>query len=99
MVYKRQQWKIPIYRNKVDVKLIWIIDYEGDHVYCEKHEKYDAVVFLEFFKKVLTQYTNGVKYNNIFFKSLVSVRIAIQNFIDTINKVTTQTIDMKCVKM
>ncbi|MBN7576509.1 MULTISPECIES: hypothetical protein [Clostridium] len=40
----------------VGVKLIGILDYESGHVYCEEHEKYDAVAFLEFFKKVLTQY-------------------------------------------
>lgn len=37
--------------------------------------------------------------NNVFFKSLVSVRVAIQNFIGTINKVPTETIDRLCVKM
>ncbi|WP_173714969.1 hypothetical protein [Clostridium beijerinckii] len=40
----------------VGVKLIVILDYESGHVCCEEHEKYDAVAFLEFFKKVLTQY-------------------------------------------
>lgn len=43
----------------VGVKLIGILDYESGHVCCEEHEKYDAVAFLEFFKKVLTQYPKG----------------------------------------
>ena len=120
-------------------------------IICEEHEKYDAVVFLEFLKSVLAQYPKGkiviildnakihhakliqpfleeMKHrlelmflppyspdlnlieglwgwlkssvvNNVFFKSLFSVRVAIQDFIQTINKVPTQTIDRLCVKM
>lgn len=41
------------------MKLIGILDYESGHVYCEEHEEYDAVVFLEFLKKVLAQYPKG----------------------------------------
>lgn len=128
-----------------------MLDHESGHVYCGEHEKYDAVVFLDFLKTVLTQYPKGrivsildntkihhVKLiqpfleknksrlklmflppyspdlnlieglwgwlkssviNNVFFKSLTKVRIAVQSFIETINKVPTQTIDRLCVKM
>lgn len=37
--------------------------------------------------------------NNVFFPNLFRVGIAVKNFIDTINKVPTQTIDRLCVKM
>ncbi|OOM82117.1 hypothetical protein CLPUN_06130 [Clostridium puniceum] len=37
--------------------------------------------------------------NNAFFKSLVGIRVAVQNFIETINKVPTRTIDRLCIKM
>jgi transposase len=37
--------------------------------------------------------------NDVFFKSLVSVRVAVLKFIEIINKVPTQTIDRLCVKM
>lgn len=37
--------------------------------------------------------------NNIFFKSLSKVRVAVQQFIRYINKIPTQTIDRLCVKM
>lgn len=148
---KGHQRKIPTYGKNAGVKIIGILDYESGHVYCEEHEKYDAMVFLEFLKKVLAQYPNGkiviildnakihhakliqpfleeIKnrlelmflppyspdlnlieglwgwlkssvVNNVFFKSLVGVRVAIQNFIETINKAPTQTIDRLCAKM
>lgn len=37
--------------------------------------------------------------NNVFFPSLIRVRIAVQKFIKTINMVPTQTIDRLCVRM
>jgi transposase len=37
--------------------------------------------------------------NNIFYPSLVSVRIAVQRFIKTINMVPTQTVDRLCVRI
>lgn len=142
---KGQQREIHTYRKNKGVKLIRILDYESGNVYCEEHEKYDVVGFLEFLKKVLAEYQNGKiviildnakidnakliqpfleemkdrleliflppyspdlnlieglwewlkssVVNNVFFKSLVSVMVAIQNFIGTINKVYTETID------
>nr|WP_315080674.1 hypothetical protein [uncultured Clostridium sp.] len=37
--------------------------------------------------------------NNAFFKSIFKVRVAVQKFIETINKVSTQIIDRLCIKM
>ena len=37
--------------------------------------------------------------NNVFFPSLPKVRIAVNNFIETINKAPTKTIDRLCVRM
>ena len=37
--------------------------------------------------------------NNVFFPTLSRVRVAVQKFIDYINKVPTQTIDRLCVRM
>lgn len=37
--------------------------------------------------------------NNVFFPSLLKVKVTIQKFIENINKVSTQTIDRLCVKM
>ncbi|QAA35314.1 IS630 family transposase [Clostridium manihotivorum] len=148
---KGQQRKIPTYGKNAGVKLIGILDYETGHVYCEEHDKYDAVVFLEFLKKVLSQYPKGKivivldnarihhakliqpfleemkdrlelmflppyspelnlieglwgwlkssVVNNVFFKSVNRVKDSIQNFIRTINKVPTATIDRLCVRM
>ena len=148
---KGQQRKIPTYGKNAGVKLIGILDYETGRVYCEEHEKYDAVIFHGFLNKVLTQYPKGkiviildnakihhakliqpflekmkdrlelmflppyspelnlieglwgwlksAVINNVFFKSLTKVRIAVQSFIETINKAPTQTIDRLCVKM
>ena len=148
---KGQQRKIPTYGKNAGVKLIGTLDYVTGTVYCEEHERYDAEVFLDFLKVVLSRYPKGkivmildnarihhakliqpflneVKdrlelmflppyspnlnlieglwgwlkssvINNVFYPSLVRVRIAVQNFIKTINMVPTQTIDRLCVRM
>lgn len=36
-----------------------ILNYETGYIYCEEHEKYDAEVFLNFLKNVLSQYKTG----------------------------------------
>lgn len=51
---KRQQKKAPTYGKHSAVKLLGILNYETGCVYCEEHEKYDAEVFLQFLKNVLT---------------------------------------------
>lgn len=56
---KGHQKKIPTYGKNAGVKIIGILDYVTGKVYCEEHEKYDAEVFHNFLKKVLTQYPDG----------------------------------------
>lgn len=56
---KGKQRKIPTYGKNAGVKLIGILDYETGKVYCKEHEKYDAQVFLEFLKQVMSQYPKG----------------------------------------
>ena len=56
---KGKQKKIPTYGKHTGVKLIGILDYSTGFIHCEEHEKYDAVVFLEFLKTVLTKYPSG----------------------------------------
>ncbi|URZ02605.1 IS630 family transposase IS642 [Clostridium felsineum] len=56
---KGQQRKIPTYGKNAGVKLIGILDYGTGKVYCEEHEKYDAVVFERFLESVLKQYPTG----------------------------------------
>ena len=41
------------------VKLVGYLNYETGEVYCEEHESYDAVVFLDFLKNVLLNYPTG----------------------------------------
>lgn len=56
---KGKQRIIPTYGKHEGVKLIGILDYETGHVYVEEHKKYDAEVFLQFLKNVLSQYQDG----------------------------------------
>ncbi|WP_238475849.1 IS630 family transposase [Clostridium manihotivorum] len=56
---KGQQRKIPTYGKNAGVKLIGILDYGTGKVYCEEHERYDAVVFERFLKCILEQYPTG----------------------------------------
>ena len=56
---KGKQRIIPTYGKHEGVKLVGFLDYETGHVYVEEHKKYDAEVFLQFLKNVLSQYPNG----------------------------------------
>ena len=56
---KGKQRIIPTYGKHEGVKLVGILDYETGHVYVEEHKKYDAEVFLQFLKNVLSQYQDG----------------------------------------
>lgn len=56
---KGKQRVIPTYGKHEGVKLVGFLDYETGHVYVEEHKKYDAEVFLQFLKNVLSQYPNG----------------------------------------
>lgn len=51
-----QQRIIPTYGKHERVKLVGCLDYETGHVYVEEHKQYDAKVFLQFLKNVLTLY-------------------------------------------
>jgi putative transposase len=41
------------------VKLVGCLNYETGEVYCEEHDTYDAKVFLQFLKNVLSKNKNG----------------------------------------
>lgn len=56
---KGHQRKIPTYGKNAGVKLIGTLDYVTGNVYCEEHERYDAKVFLDFLKVVLSRYPKG----------------------------------------
>jgi transposase len=56
---KGQQRKIPTYGKNAGVKLIGTLDYATGEVYCEEHERYDAVVFNGFLKTILLKYPTG----------------------------------------
>ena len=56
---KGKQRIIPTYEKHEGVKLVGFLNYETGHVYVEEHKKYDAEVFLQFLKNVLSQYPNG----------------------------------------
>lgn len=58
IVSQRKQRIIPTYGKHEGVKLVGFLDYEIGHVYVEEHKKYDADVFLQFLKNVLSQYPN-----------------------------------------
>jgi len=148
---KGQQRKIPTYGKNAGVKLIGILDYGTGRVYCQEHEKYDAVVFEGFLKDILKQYPTGKiimildnarihhakllepflyanrarlelvflppyspelnlieglwgwlksrVINNVFYPTLSRVSVAVQNFIDHINKAPTEIIDRLCIRM
>ena len=148
---KGQQKKIPTYGKHSGVKLLGVLNYETGHVHCEEHEKYDAEVFLQFLKNVLSQYETGKiviildnarihhakliqpfleenthrltlmflppyspnlnlieglwgwlksnVVNNVFFSKVDEIRLAINSFLDTINKDPQQIIDRLCVRL
>ena len=56
---KGRQRIIPTYGKHEGVKLVGCLDYETGRVYVEEHKKYDAEVFLQFLKNVLSLYPNG----------------------------------------
>ena len=56
---KHLSYKIPTYGKHSGVKLMGILNYETGCIYCEEHEKYDAEVFLQFLKNILSQYPTG----------------------------------------
>lgn len=56
---KGRQRIIPTYGKHEGVKLVGCLDYETSRVYVEEHKKYDAEVFLQFLKNVLSLYPNG----------------------------------------
>ena len=56
---KGKQRIIPTFGKHEGVKLVGCLDYETGRVYVEEHKKYDAEVFLQFLKNVLSQYPNG----------------------------------------
>lgn len=47
---------IPTYGKHHGAKLLGILNYETGEIYVEKHEKYDATIFLAFLKNVLILY-------------------------------------------
>jgi transposase len=148
---KGHQRKIPTYGKNAGVKLIGILDYGIGKVYCEEHDRYDAVVFKGFLRDILKRYPTGKivmvldnarihhakliqpllqenknrlelvflppyspefnlieglwgwlkssVINNAFYPTLSKVRVAVQNFINHINKVPIQIIDRLCIKM
>ncbi len=56
---KGKQRKIPTYDQYRGVKLIGVLNYETSEVICTEEEKYDAMSFLEFLRKVLLHYPSG----------------------------------------
>jgi putative transposase len=56
---KGQQRIISTYGKHEGVKLLGVINYETGKVYCEEHNKYDAVAFQSFLVNVLQEYPNG----------------------------------------
>lgn len=54
-----QQRKTSTYGKNGGVKLIGILDYLTGGVYCEEHDKYDAVVFQKFLNNILLKYPTG----------------------------------------
>lgn len=56
---KGHQKKILTYGKHSGIKLMGILNYGTGYIYCEEHEKYDAEVFLQFLKNVLSNYQTG----------------------------------------
>jgi transposase len=56
---KGKQKIIPAYGKHEGVKLAGCLDYETGHIYVEEHKKYDAEVFLQFLKNLLSLYPEG----------------------------------------
>lgn len=56
---KGHQRIVPTYGKHTGVKLLGIMNYETGLIYCEEEEKYDAQVFLNFLKNVISQYPTG----------------------------------------
>lgn len=53
---KGHQRKIFTYGKNAGVKLIGVLDYATGKVYCEEHDRYDAVVFKGFLREILIRY-------------------------------------------
>lgn len=53
---KGKQRIIPTYGKHQGVKLVGTLDYATGEIFCVEEERYDAPVFLEFLKKVLSKY-------------------------------------------
>ena len=51
---KGKQRIIPTYGKHEGVKPVGCLDYETGRVYVEEHKKYDAEIFLQFLKNVLS---------------------------------------------
>ncbi len=56
---KGQQKQVPTFGQHKGVKLIDSLNYETGEIYCIEKENYDAKVFEEFLKNILTQYPYG----------------------------------------
>ena len=56
---KGKQRVIPTYGKHEGVKPVGCLDYETGRVYMEEHRKYDAEVFLQFLKNILSRYPHG----------------------------------------
>ena len=56
---KGKQRIIPTYGKHEGVKPVGCLDYETGRVYVEEHKKYDAEIFLQFLKNVLSRYPYG----------------------------------------
>ena len=128
-----------------------VLNYETGCIYCEEHEKYDAEVFLQFLKNILSQYQTGKivivldnarihhakliqpfleknkcrltlvflppyspnlnlieglwgwlksnVVNNVFYSKVDEIRIAVNSFLNTINKFPQQIIDRLCIRL
>jgi putative transposase len=57
--FKGKQRIIPTTGKHRGVKLLGILNYETGQVHCKQDERYDAQVFLEFLKEVVTLYPEG----------------------------------------
>jgi len=56
---KGQQKRIKTYGKHQSLKLIGILNYETGKVYVEEAEEFNAVVFLQFLKRILELYPSG----------------------------------------
>lgn len=54
-----KQRNIKTFGKHRGVKLVGCLNYETGEIYCEEHDAYDAEVFLEFLKNLLSKNTTG----------------------------------------